>query len=104
MRSVASVALFAGAALGAVQEPASFATTRPPMSTIEPTQASIAASAATVVPGSSTSNVKGAAFSRIIQIWLENTDYNASFADPNMQFLAVSLKNMNRQLFEEVQG
>jgi acid phosphatase len=73
MQSVASVALFAGAALAAVQEPLTWATTRPPMSTVEPTQASISAAAATIVPGVSTSNVKGAAFSRIIQIWLENT-------------------------------
>jgi acid phosphatase len=39
----------------------------------EPSAAQIAADRATVQPLSPTSNVKGLAFDRFIQIWLENT-------------------------------
>lgn len=39
----------------------------------EPSAAQIAADRATVVPLSPTSDVKGLAFDRFIQIWLENT-------------------------------
>ncbi|AEO70364.1 uncharacterized protein THITE_122814 [Thermothielavioides terrestris NRRL 8126] len=63
-------------------------TTRPPESTIEPSLSSIYAAQATAVPLSPVSNVAGKAFDRIIQIWLENTDYNASAADSNMQWIA----------------
>jgi hypothetical protein len=47
--------------------------TRPPVSTIQPALSSIYAAQATAVPLSPVSNVKGAAFDRIVQIWLENT-------------------------------
>lgn len=62
--------------------------TRPPVSTIQPALSSIYAAQATAVPLSPVSNVKGAAFDRIVQIWLENTDYDKAAADPNMQWLA----------------
>ncbi|KAF5379721.1 hypothetical protein D9615_005695 [Tricholomella constricta] len=38
--------------------------------------------------GSSKKIVKGKAFDRIIQVWLENTDFEAAHADPNLQALA----------------
>lgn len=63
-------------------------TTRPAESTIEPATASIAASQATQAALSPVSNVAGAGFDRIVQIWLENTDYSKAAADPNMQWLA----------------
>jgi acid phosphatase len=50
--------------------------------------ASIQSAAATATPLSPVSNVKGKAFDRIIQIWLENTAFNESAADPNMQWLS----------------
>jgi acid phosphatase len=74
-------------AVMASSEP-SFTTTRPPMSTIQPSPASIAAAQFTVKPSSPTSNVSGVAFDRIVQIWLENTAFDVSLADPNMQALA----------------
>lgn len=46
---------------------------RPPVSTIEPTGTQITGAAATQVALSPVSNVKGAGFDRIVQIWLENT-------------------------------
>jgi acid phosphatase len=46
---------------------------KPPESTVEPTQPSISAAAATQTASSPVSNVKGAGFDRIVQIWLENT-------------------------------
>lgn len=41
--------------------------------TSEPTLPEIQAAAATVLPLSLTSSVKGIAFDRFIQVWLENT-------------------------------
>lgn len=61
---------------------------RPTFSTIEPSLASIYATQATATSLSPVTNVKGAAFDRIVQIWLENTDYDKAAADPNMQWLA----------------
>lgn len=61
---------------------------RPPMSTIEPSLASIQAAAATATPLSSTSNVQGLAFNRFYQLWLENIDYSAASGDANQQALA----------------
>ncbi|KAK9358857.1 phosphoesterase family-domain-containing protein [Lipomyces starkeyi] len=57
-------------------------------STIEPALTDIQAAAATAPVGELTSNVKGAAFNRFIQIWLENTDFTKAAADPNLQALA----------------
>jgi acid phosphatase len=47
--------------------------TPPPVSTIQPPASEISAIAATATPISPVSDVKGAAFDRFIQIWLENT-------------------------------
>lgn len=44
----------------------------PPEQTLEPTLGAIEAAAATAAVLSPVSNVKGAGFDRIIQIWLEN--------------------------------
>src|SRR5689334_8856565 len=60
----------------------------PPVSTIEPTLTQIEQSAATATSISPVSNVKGVAFNRFLQIWLENTDYSAAAGDPDQQFLA----------------
>jgi acid phosphatase len=48
-------------------------TTRPAISTIEPSLTQIVATEATMAALSPVSNVKGAGFDRIVQIWLENT-------------------------------
>jgi len=48
-------------------------TSRPPESTIEPSLTQILATQATQAALSPLSNVKGVAFNRIVQIWLENT-------------------------------
>ena len=48
-------------------------TTRPAESTIEPSLTQIIATEATAPALSPVSNVKGAGFDRIVQIWLENT-------------------------------
>ncbi|KAJ9609749.1 hypothetical protein H2200_006077 [Cladophialophora chaetospira] len=60
----------------------------PSVSTIEPTLTQIEQSAATATSLSPVSNVKGLAFNRFFQIWLENTDYSAASGDPDQQFLA----------------
>ncbi|KKK27220.1 acid phosphatase PHOa [Aspergillus rambellii] len=56
--------------------------------TTEPSDAQISASAAAIKPLSPVSNVKGLAFDRFYQIWLENIDYEDAAADPNMKWLA----------------
>ncbi|KAL3461954.1 phosphoesterase family-domain-containing protein [Aspergillus heterothallicus] len=50
--------------------------------------AEIASAAATAVPESPVSNVPGLAFDRFYQLWMENTNYEDSAADENMQWLA----------------
>ena len=60
----------------------------PAVLTIEPTLTQIEQSAATASSLSPVSNVKGLAFNRFYQIWLENTDYSAASGDPDQQFLA----------------
>ncbi|KAK9390142.1 phosphoesterase family-domain-containing protein [Lipomyces mesembrius] len=72
------IALVSGVA---AQTPISF-------STIEPSLTAIQAAAATAPVGELTSHVEGAAFSRFIQIRLENTDYTNAVADPSLQALA----------------
>lgn len=67
-----TVALAVASANMAMAATTSYAS-RAPESTIQPSQASILAAQATAVSLSPTSNVKGLAFDRIIQIWLENT-------------------------------
>lgn len=44
----------------------------PPVSTIEPSLSAIEAAAATATPLSPVSHVKGLAFDRFYQVWLEN--------------------------------
>ncbi|KAF4633617.1 hypothetical protein G7Y89_g4491 [Cudoniella acicularis] len=61
---------------------------RLPESTIEASLTQIVATEATEAALSPVSNVNGAAFNRIVQICLENTDYSAAAADPDMQWLA----------------
>ncbi|KAL2001672.1 hypothetical protein VTN02DRAFT_1425 [Thermoascus thermophilus] len=48
----------------------------------------IRAAAATTRPLSPVSNVKGLAFDRFIQVWLENIDYSAAAGDNNQKWLA----------------
>ncbi|KFY59105.1 hypothetical protein V496_05836 [Pseudogymnoascus sp. VKM F-4515 (FW-2607)] len=62
--------------------------TRPAESTIEPAATAISAAAASSTPVVLTSNVKGKGFDRIVQIWLENTDYALAANDPSMKELA----------------
>ncbi|CAI7598795.1 unnamed protein product [Penicillium glandicola] len=56
--------------------------------TSEPALADIHAAAATTKPEVTVSNVKGLAFDRFYQVWLENIDFEDSAADTNMQWLA----------------
>ena len=51
---------------------------KPQPDDIHPSLADIHAAQATVKGASPTSEVKGAAFDRIIQIWLENTNFDVS--------------------------
>lgn len=53
-----------------------------------PSLADINKAAATTLPESPTSDVKGVAFNRFYQVWLENIDYEDAAADANMQWLA----------------
>ncbi|KAF7121842.1 hypothetical protein CNMCM5793_009395 [Aspergillus hiratsukae] len=53
-----------------------------------PSPAEIEAAQATVQPYSPVSNVQGLAFNRFVNIWLENTDYDAAAADAHMSALA----------------
>lgn len=46
------------------------------------------AAQATASSSSPSSNIKGAAFDRFVNIWLENTDFTMAMADPNLQALA----------------
>jgi acid phosphatase len=70
-----SAVLTRGVLAGVTSEPKPLAS-RPPQSTIEPTLSAIYAAAATTKPQSPVSKVAGKAFDRIIQIWLENANYN----------------------------
>jgi acid phosphatase len=74
--AVLPVALLAGGVYaGATTEPA-YTTTRPAISTISPSASAVASAAASATASSPVSDVKGVAFDRFIQIWLENQDYN----------------------------
>ncbi|OJJ42414.1 hypothetical protein ASPZODRAFT_76923 [Penicilliopsis zonata CBS 506.65] len=53
-----------------------------------PTAAEIEAARASVLPYSPVSNVKGKAFSRFVDIWLENVDYPTASRDPHLAALA----------------
>lgn len=82
------LALAASGTYGLPSQPPPIVTLRPPMSTMQPSLASIYAAQETVQPSSPTSNVKGAAFDRIVQIWLENMDFDDTAANPDMQWIA----------------
>ncbi|KAK5791454.1 hypothetical protein VI817_006763 [Penicillium citrinum] len=56
--------------------------------TSEPSLSDIKVAAATARPESPTSNVKGLAFDRFYQVWLENIDYDDSESDPNQEWMA----------------
>ncbi|KAJ5084637.1 hypothetical protein NUU61_009216 [Penicillium alfredii] len=70
--------LVAGAALAHAQ---TATTSEPPLKAIK-------AAAATTKPESPVSDVKGLAFNRFYQVWLENIDYEDASADSNMKWLA----------------
>ncbi|KAH1275355.1 hypothetical protein KXX33_006545 [Aspergillus fumigatus] len=53
-----------------------------------PSLSEIEAAQATVLPHSPVSNVKGLAFDRFVNIWLENTDFDKAAADAHMSALA----------------
>jgi len=71
----ACFALFA--ALSAILEHVQ-AATRPTQSASRPSKPEIEAAAATAAVLSPTSNVKGIAFDRFYQVWLENQNYEAA--------------------------
>jgi acid phosphatase len=72
--------------VNAVSVLAATTTSEPAERTDEPSLSAIVSAAATVVPLSPVSNVKGAAFDRFFQIWLENTDYSAASDDSNQKY------------------
>ena len=65
---------------------ASSVNAEPPEKTIEPSSSAIVAAQQTAPALSPVSNVKGAAFDRFIQVWLENTDYNSASGDANQKY------------------
>jgi hypothetical protein len=71
--------------VNAVSVLAASSVAEPPEKTIEPSLSAIVAAQATTVPLSPVSNVKGAAFDRFVQVWLENTDYSSASGDANQQ-------------------
>ncbi|KAL3448131.1 acid phosphatase PHOa [Aspergillus insuetus] len=76
MPLAAAFLILAGLAAGAA-----ITTTEPSLSQIQQAQA-------TAVAGTWTSNVKGKAFDRFYQIWLENVDYHNAARNPNQKWLA----------------
>ncbi|RAL07943.1 acid phosphatase PHOa [Aspergillus homomorphus CBS 101889] len=76
MHSATALFALAGLAAGAT------------ITTKEPTLAEIKQAQATTLPLTWTSNVKGKAFDRFYQIWLENVDYDDAANDTNQQWLA----------------
>jgi acid phosphatase len=71
--------------VNAVSVLAATSVAEPPEHTIEPSLSAIVSAVATTVPLSPVSNVKGAAFDRFVQVWLENTDYSAASGDSSQQ-------------------
>ncbi|KAK3333747.1 phosphoesterase family-domain-containing protein [Cercophora scortea] len=65
-----------------------FVTEWDPISTIQPSPEEIVYAKIHAKPSSPTSNVKGAVFDRVVQIWLENQEFKNASVDPNMQWLA----------------
>ncbi len=92
--------------LGALLVSADATTSEPAEKTVEPSLSAIAAAAQTAPALSPVSNVKGAAFDRFLQVWLENTNYDSASGDANQQYARtafVSYANVARQIFS-VQG
>ncbi|KIW13110.1 hypothetical protein PV08_08297 [Exophiala spinifera] len=88
MLSSAALLLAAGYLVSAAPTSSSSYASRPAEATVEPSVAAIQSAAAAVKPLSPTSNVKGLAFDRFYQVWLENTDYQATAGDENWEWLA----------------
>jgi acid phosphatase len=57
----------------------------PAESTMNPSLPAIQSAAATATPISPVSNVKGVAFDRFYQVWLENTDYDSASGNGDQQ-------------------
>ena len=83
-----SIALLAAAGYLAAASPSQTRPASALVPTIEPTLSQIEQSAATATSLSPVSHVKGAAFNRFYQVWLENTDYSAASGDADQQWLA----------------
>jgi acid phosphatase len=66
-------------------------TSEPPEATIQPSLSAIAAAVQTAPALSPVSNVKGVAFDRFVQVWLENTDYDAAAGDANQKYARASI-------------
>ncbi|QLL30372.1 hypothetical protein HG536_0A01890 [Torulaspora globosa] len=75
---------------GAQVESSSASVSRTPRtySTINPKASDIAKAASNATTNHFTSSVKGAAFDRMVVIWLENTDYDKAAGQEDMQWLA----------------
>lgn len=75
---------------GAQVESSSASVSRTPRtySTINAKPSDIAKAASNATTNHFTSNVKGAAFDRMVVIWLENTDYDKAAGEADMQWLA----------------
>ena len=69
MKSLIALSLLAGVSVVSAATSAK----EPAESTINPSLTAINAAAATAVADSPVSNVKGVAFDRFVQVWLENT-------------------------------
>jgi acid phosphatase len=76
MRSTLSLSLLLSIYSGLVAGSAS--ASEPAESTVQPPKTAIDAAAATQSALSPVSDVKGAAFDRFYQVWLENTDYSSA--------------------------
>jgi hypothetical protein len=76
MKSFVAAAVMAGSALAGMTTDPEVLTTRPPSSTYEPSISAIMAAQATIMPEAPTSDVKGVAFNRFFNLWLENVDAN----------------------------
>ncbi|KAL8418718.1 hypothetical protein RB594_002070 [Gaeumannomyces avenae] len=85
---VGLAALLGSAASATLTGPPVIRKGKPPQQAPKMSLDEIRAAQATARVSSPTSNVKGVAFDRFIQIWLENTNYNAAAGDANFQWLA----------------
>ncbi|KAI6375411.1 hypothetical protein MCOR25_002977 [Pyricularia grisea] len=87
--SIAAIALASLLAPAtATTGPPAVQSSRPAQTEISPSLKEILATQATANASSPTSDVKGVAFDRIIQIWLENTNFQAASGDDNFKWIA----------------